>query len=165
MEIDVLASELNNSISTNGELRCGEYAFKLKMNPWQHPIFNKNIHRLLVLLTALCHGCGGVIYLLTDDTQPVTEEIFHFYKGRLNEVLGSHLKSFSLPINMVPICLALGAHRSWAALLLKRCNVTLIYPPLEKHIVLDIDIFGQIHTRVVPGTQTQHRNEQQLNIF
>ncbi len=160
MEVDILAEQLNNSISTPRELRCREYAFKLKMNPWQHPTFDPNIYHLLALLTPLCRGCGGVIYFLTDDIQPVTQEIFQVYKERFKTLIASHLESFSPWTNMVQVGLKLGTHRSWAALLLKRSDVTLKYPPVEtegtgKPTAFDIDIFGHIHTIVVSDTQNQ----------
>ncbi len=161
MEIDILAGELNKSIPAPKELRrFGEYAFTLKMNPWQHPIFDENIHRLLAFISFLCRGSGGVIYFLTDDIELVTQKLFQVYKDRLEELTSSHLESFTLPISMVQICLPLGIRRLWAALLLKGANVTLKYPPVEtpgigENIVSDIDIFGQIHTRLVSDTQSQ----------
>ena len=115
--MDTLVDELNNCVSLPPELRCGEYTFKLKMNPWQHPIFDHNLHHMLALLTSLYSGCGGVIYLMADDGQDVTEETFKHYKERLTSKIWEY---FCLPVTMVQLSITLGTHRSWAVLLLKK---------------------------------------------
>ncbi len=97
VETDMLADELNSSFSTAKELRCGEYSFQLKMNPWQHPRFDKNIHRLLTLLTSLRRGCGGVIYLMADDIENMTQKILQIYKERLYELINRKVGPFTLP--------------------------------------------------------------------
>ncbi len=119
-DLEGLIDELNKSFSLPGELRCGEYSFKLKMNPWQHPIFDDNIHRLFALLSSLARGCGGVVYLMADDAQTVTQEIFQAYQGRLHALIGREAETLSLLTNMVQVSLLLGTHRSWAALFLKK---------------------------------------------
>ncbi len=113
------------------------------MKPWQHPIFDENIHHLMALLISLSRGCGGVIYLLTDDIQPVRQEIFQIYKGRLHSLICKD----TLPISIVQVSLSLNADRSWAAVLLKKSNNTLKYPKVEttkgilRSITFEIDMF------------------------
>ncbi len=166
-DVDMLASELNLSVSTPRELRCGEYSFRFKTNPWQHPIFNEDIHRLLALLTPLCRGCGGVIYFLTDDMQPVTKEIFQVYRERLLALIGTNMETYPLPISMAPLSLLLGTHRAWAAVLLKKSNSTQKYPSVEskankgssRDVIFEIDIFGEIHTKSMLHTQRQSQME------
>ncbi len=160
METDTLTDELNSSFSTSRELRCGEYSFKLKMNPWQHPIFDENIHHLLALLPSLYHGCGGVVYLMADDIEHVTDEIFRVFKERLHELIGRNLGSLPLPTNMIQLSLPLGAHSSWAALFMKKSPGATTYPPVEtkgilKPIIFEMDMFGQMHTRSMSHTQSQ----------
>ncbi len=156
---DMLVDDLN-SFSTAVEPRCGEYSFKLKMNPWQHPIFDENIHHLLALLPALCSGCGGVIYLMTEDVQTVPQQIFQIYKERLCEIIGTNVETFRFLTNMVQVSLLLGTHRSWAALMLKKSHDTRNYRPIDakgiwKPMSLELDKFGQLHTRLMSDTQSQ----------
>ncbi len=139
-----------------GELRCGEYSFKLKMNPWQHPIFD-NIHRLFALVSSLCRGCGGVVYLMADDAQTVTQNIFQVYQERLHALIDKNTETLSLLTNMVQISLLLGTHRSWAALLLKKSCDTLNQPPAEiaaicKPLTLDFALSGQIYIKYEPDS-------------
>ncbi len=150
----MLSGELNKSVSRPGELRCGEYSFKLKMNPWQHPIFDENIQHLLVLVTSLRNRCGGVIYLVTDDMQTVKQETFLVYEERLYALIDKNLESLHLLINMFQVCQQSDTHRAWAVLLLKKVYNTLKYPPVIT-ITFDMDIFGQMHTRPMSDTQTQ----------
>ncbi len=168
-DIDRLADDLNKTLSTPGELRCGEYSFKLRMNPWQHPMFDENIHYLLSLLKSLCRGCGGVVYFVVDDIQTVPQEIFQIYKERLHELIGRNLESFPLHANMVRVCSLLGTHRSWAAFLLKRSYGTLTYPQVEtkrswKPIPFHMDVFGKMHTKSMPNTQSQTRKMARTSI-
>ncbi len=155
------------SISRPGELRCGEYSFKLNINPWQHPIFDENIHRLLTLLTALCRGCGGVVYLMTDDIQPVEQEIFHHNKERLYELFDKSLESFPQLTEMFQVSLLLGEHRSWAALLQKRSYDKLEYRPVKskilKPISFEMDMFGQMHTKSIRDTQGESNREMETS--
>ncbi len=166
-EIDLLADELNTCLSTPRELRCAEYSFKVKTNPWQHPIFDDNIQRLLALLTSLRGGCGGVIYLIADDMQKVPQEVFKVYKMRLHELIGITIDSFPLPTNMVQVSLLFGTHRSWAALLLKT-SYTLKYPLLDTKVIwkpatFDVDMFGEIHAKPVSDAQNQRCMELELS--
>ncbi len=158
----MLVDELNMSSCIPGELRCGEYSFKLKMNPWQHPIFDKNTYHLLALLTSLRYGCGGVIYLMVDSRQTVTDEIFHIYKKRLYTLLSKNMECFHLPTHMFQVSLVMGSHRSWAAVLLTLFHGTLKYTPMEtmgiwKQTSFEIDIFGQLH--ILPPTDTQSQSD------
>ena len=158
-EVDKLIDELNKSISTPVELRCGEYSFQLKMNPWQHPIFDENMQRLLALFTSLRSGCGGVIYLMSDDMETVRDEIFQVYKERLHALIVRHIEKFTLQMNMVQVSL-LGTHRTWAALLLTKSRDELKYLPLEtrtiwKPITLDLDKFGHIYTKPESESQSE----------
>ena len=144
------------------ELVCGEYSFKLQANPYQHPAFEKNTHRLLALLTSLRSTCGGVIYLVGEDDKIVTLEKFHLFRQRLNRFVGKTLETFLLPINMV-ISLKIGRQRSWAAILLKKSYDTLKYPTMEKRgiwkpMTFQIDMFGQVHTKL-SDAQSQHKRE------
>ncbi len=165
-ETDMLADDLNSIFSTPRELRCGEYSFKLKMNPWQHPIFDENIYHLLALLTSLRRGCGGVVYLMADDTENITQEIVQVYKERLHELLNRGIRLSLLLTNMVPVTLQLGTDRSLAALLMKKSYDTLQNLTLEtkgtwKPIIFEMDMFGQMHTRSVLDTQCHgHRQNE-----
>ncbi len=132
-----------------GELRCGEYSFKVKMNPWQHPIFDENMHSLLALVSSLCRGCGGVVYLMADDAHTVTQDIFQVYQDRLHALIGREAETLSLLTNMVQVALILGTQTSWAALFMKKSSDTLKHIPVEtgamwKPITLKIDLFGRI---------------------
>ncbi len=147
-----------------GELRCGEYSLKLKMNPWQHPIYDENIHRLFAMLSTLCSGCGGVVYLLADDAQTVTQEIFQVYQERLHELIGRNRETLSLLTNMVQVSLLLGTHRSWAAVFLKKSRDTLKntlkQPSVEtgtiwNSITLDFDLFGQMYNKRDSGSESE----------
>ncbi len=160
----MLAGELSRTFSTPGELRCGEYSFNLKMNPLQHPIYDANIHHLLALFTSLCHGCGGVVYLVTHDVENVTHKTFQVYKERLLAVISAKLKCLALPANMVQVSLLLGTHRSWAAVLVKKSCKILTYPPVEtrgiwKPVNFEIDLFGQMHTKPLSATQSPNFRE------
>ncbi len=153
----MLAAELNKNFSTPRELRCGEYSFKLRMNHRQHPVYDNNIHHLFALFTSLHCGCGGVVYLMTDDAENVTQEVFEVYKERLLALIGTKLPRLPLLPNMIQVSLLLGTQRSWAALLLKKSYDTLKYPPVEtkgiwKPLTFEIDLFGQIHTKNVSDT-------------
>ncbi len=127
-DIVVLAGELNRCSSMPEGLRCGEYEFKLKMNPWQHPIYEENIHILLALLTSLRHGCGGVVYLMTEDTENVAQDIFNVYQGRLLPLISRKLESQT---DMVRVSFRFGTHLAWAALLLKKAYDALKYLAAE----------------------------------
>ncbi len=163
-EIDKLADELNICFSTATELTCGEYSFNLKMNPWQHPIFDENLHRLIALLTSLRRGCGGVVYLVTDDTETVTQEIFQTYKERLYELIDKNVESFALSTKIIQLCSELDTYRSWASLLIKMSYSALKYSLVESKgiwipITFEMDIFGKMHTRPMSDIQSQGNME------
>ncbi len=82
------------------------------MNPWQHPIFDENLHRLLALLSPLCNGCGGVVYLMADDAQTVTQENIQVYQERLYAPIDKKIETPSLMTNLAHVSLLLGTHRS-----------------------------------------------------
>ncbi len=158
----MLADELKNSLSTPRELMCGENSFKLKMNPWQHPIFDENIHHLLTLVFSLCRGCGGVVFLVVDDIENVTRDIFQVYKERLHELINRNLRPLSFSTNMVQICSLLGTQRAWAALLLKKSYDTMKYPPVQttgtwEPTSFGMDIFGQMLMTPVSASQRTER--------
>ncbi len=141
------------------------------MNPWQHPSYDENIHHLLALLTALCGGCGGVVYLITDDTENVTQETFHIYQKRVLALIGRKLEGLSLSVNMVQFSLLLGTHRSWAAVLLKKSYAALKYPPVEtkgiwkpQPVTFEIDMFGQIHTTPLSYTHSHNYQEKERSL-
>ncbi len=164
-----MADELNRTSSMPGELRCGEYAFKLKMNPWQHPIFDETIYHLLALLMALHRACGGVIYLTADDIEHLTQEIFQVFKDRLYVTIGKNLCSFPLQLDIVRVSLLLGTHRSWAALLLKKSHDMPKYLLVEnkgiwKGITLEIEISGKVHAKHLPDTQVQNHIETERSL-
>ncbi len=160
IDAKMIVGELNKSASILGELRCGEYAFKLAMNPWQHPVYDKNIHHLFALLTCLGRGCGGVIYFIYNDVQSVTQEEFELYVERLRALIDKNLGTLLLTISMVQVAILIGTHRSWAVLLLKKSHDPLKYPPVEtkgiwKATNFKLDILGQIYTTQVSATQNQ----------
>ncbi len=164
-EVDVLVGELNQCICKSSELRCGEYSFKLKMNPYQHPVFDKNIAYLLALLTTLGSGSGGVIFFLDHDLQAVTRETFDLHKERLNRLTDKKLESRCPPMNMVQISVMLGnQQKTWAALLVKKSYVTLKYLPAPtedtwKPMGFGIDMNGQIGSKSISETQTENPEE------
>ncbi len=152
-----------------GELRCGEYSFKLKMNPWQHPIFDENIHLLFALLSSLCRGCGGVVYLMADDAPNVTQEIFQVYQERLHALIGRNGETLSLLTNMVQVSLLLGTHRSWAALFLKKSCDTLKQPSVETGtiwtpITVEFDLFGQIYAITESDSQSESDQDMKRSV-
>ncbi len=123
----------------------------LRMNPWQHPIFDQNIHHLLALLTSLYSACGGVVYLVTDDEQAVTQERFDVHKQRLGALVGRKLKAGCPSMSMVQVSLLLDTHRSWAAILLKKSYDTLKNKPVEIKGIREptkfgMDMSGEIHS-------------------
>ena len=163
----MLVDELNKCISKSKDLRCGEYSFKLKLNPWQHPIFDKNIHHLLALLTLLRGGCGGVIYFLGDDEHTVTQESVELYKERLKTLADKKLECFPSSVNLVQMSLLLGMQRTWAALLLKKSYAIPRYPSamvegIWKPINFDIDMHGLIRSKSISETHSRDAEEIQI---
>ncbi len=151
------------------ELRSGDYSFNLHLNPWQHPIFDKNIHHLFALLTALRTTCGGVIFLFADDNHSsVTQTTFQLYKERLGALLNRDPKSSSLSMNVIQVSLLLGPHKSWAALLVKQSIDAKKYPLVEnkgiwKPTNFDINIFGTIHAKPTSVMQSQKKKENEAS--
>ncbi len=134
------------------------------MNPWQHPIFDQNIHCLVALLRLLWSHCGGVIYLMADDGQDVTEKSFKRYMERLTSKIWER---FSLPVNMVRVSMVLGKCRAWAVLLLKKSNNTPYTLPEEtksiwKSATFEMDMFGHIHKKCAPDTLSHTYRKKQL---
>ncbi len=160
-ETNILADHLSRSLSTPEELRCGEYSFNLKLNPWQHPIFDENVHRLLALVTSLRHGCGGVIYLMDDGMQNVTHEIFQVSIERLTELIGRKLDFFPSSSNIARVALPIGTCRSWAAILLNKGHCTRKYPPM---VNLEIDMFGKIYENPELDAQSHDYRETERSL-
>ena len=130
------------------------------MNPWQHPIFDENIHLLLALVSSLCRGCGGVVYLMADDAQTVTQENIKVYQERLYALIDKNIETPSLMTNMAQVSLLLGTHKSWAALFLKRSCDELKQTSLEtgaiwKPLTLAFDLSGQIYTKPDSDSQSE----------
>ncbi len=153
-----MIDDLNKSAFLPNEIRCGEYSFKVHMNPWQHPLFDQNIHHLLTALTSLGNGCGGVIYLIDDDGHTATQECFETFEQRLTALVGSKLELSARSFKLLQISLQLGMQRTWAVLILREVPQTLKYPVQEtkglwKPSSFQIDICGRIHADTVSETQ------------
>ncbi len=107
------------------EIRCPEYSFKVAVNPWQHPEFDKNIHHLFALTTALCNTCGGMIFLIADDAeQHITRKIIDRFQSRLIEAILHRTEN--LPqnlINFTQVPLWLTTQGVWAAIYLKKSKL------------------------------------------
>ncbi len=59
--------EVNACVVPGRQLRCADYAFKLPINPRQHPRFAKGIHHLMTMIVSLSNRCGGVVFLTRQD--------------------------------------------------------------------------------------------------
>ncbi len=165
MEIEKLVDDLSVGASTPTDLRCGEYAFEVAVNPSQHPIFDNHLPHLFALLPSLCVSCGGLVYLMGDDKHFVKHETFERFKERLKALIAKKCGSYSVCINVIPVSFQLRTQRAWAAILAKKSydTNTLNFLPLEikgigKPMGFDVDMFGQIHTKGVYDTQS-HENK------
>ncbi len=117
--------ELNRCAMEQGELRCPEYSFKMAMNPWQHPVLDKNIHHLLTLVTTLCNTCGGVIFLTTDDPEEhVTMEVTERFQSRITELVIKNTGIQERKINFTKVPFCIDGQIPWTAIHLKRSDMT-----------------------------------------
>ena len=125
-ELEQDIHELNKCALCHSELQCPEYAFRLVMNPWQHPCMNKNIHHLIVLVSSLCNTCGGVIFLTTERNQGVPSQYVQLFKDRLVKLIHNRFGNItSRMINFIEAPSCLGQKKSWTAIHVKRCAVSL----------------------------------------
>ncbi len=123
-------------------LRCGEYAFRVPINPRGDPEIDENIEHLRVLLVILYNTCGGVIYLTTEGSKSVDRPIFEGFEKIFFDMikkktgLSKHLFSFE------KISLTFETQTSWGVLILPSTtegNQTDTLP----YFRLDID--GNLH--------------------
>ncbi len=127
------------------------------MNPWQHPIFDENIHCLLALLSSLCRGCGGVVYLMAADAQAVTLEIFQIYQERLHALIGSEAETLFTDKHGSDI-FAIRHTQIMDCTCSEKSSFTLKHTPVEtggiwKPITLEFDLFGQIYAKPESDSQ------------
>ena len=107
------------------------------MNPFQHPIFDKNIYHLIALLTALTNTCGGVVQLNTHDRTVLWE------REQLTSYASQLLSMTSINKNLIQIYQG-GDTAPWALIVAKNCQDTLLSNSGSKSVKLGIDINGQL---------------------
>ncbi len=144
------------------EIKCAEYSFEIDTNPWQHPIFDKNIHRFLAAVAALCNGCGGVMYLVGDDVEALPIDTVEMFEQRLIEIIERTFDR-SPVANFVQVSLNSGSRRkkTWAALLLKKTVSKLQNPAIEEgqHTVFRTDLWGSILIETSPNQQEEMQSD------
>ncbi len=124
-DIGQFLHELDRCAVISTELRCPEYSFKIEINPWQHPCLDKNIHRLVALITALGNTCGGLIYLVADDPQTkIPSKVVETFQSRLIERLAGMKITF-----IVRVPLTSWKQRPWIAIHLKKIQKPVKYVP------------------------------------
>ncbi len=104
------------------------------------------------------------MYLLTDFAENVTYGVFTEFKKRLLELIGKKLDALCVQINMAQVSILLGAHRSFAAVFLKKSYKTINYPPVKTDGIwppatFAIDMSGQIHITPVLDTHSHDCSE------
>ncbi len=153
--------ELNRYVVKQGELRCPEYAFKLAMNPWQHPKLDKNIHHVLALVASLCNTCGGVIFLTADDPETiVTKEVLERFQSRLTELILEIANNIPQNrINFTQVPFPLGRRRPWIAIHLKGSELALSFDSAADSNLLRLrtDLCGFIRNEKT----SDHQDEEQ----
>ncbi len=146
--MDSTMRNLRNLNTSSKYLRCGEYAFRVPINPYQHPKFDGNIQHLLAMLATLYNTCGGVIYLTMECSKSVGAEKIKQFKKRFlvmikhNTGLPKHLFSF------IETALLFERQRSWGALIVP-CTTEGPLAGLQTDYCMNID--GDIS----PVQQTQ----------
>ncbi len=154
LRIEEFIDELNRCAVFRGELDYGEYSFEMNVNPWQHPIFDKNIHLLLGIFSSLCNSCGGVIYLMTESMEKVAEDDLALFKQRLVSLLSRRL-GCSPKMRLSHTSVQLGTRMSWAMLRVYKALDMLKYPPTEtigfwSPVQFQIDLSGQVYVDDIP---------------
>ncbi len=142
-------------------LNCADYSFEVDMNPWQHPIFDKNMHHLLAAVAALCNGCGGIIYLVGEDVERLPKDTFKRFEQRSTALITRTFEISSLVGNFVQVSLSSGEKKIWAAVLLKKSRSKLQYPTAGEwqHTLCKTDLWGSVSVETTQPAHRQHREE------
>ena len=127
--LEELQHEMNRCTVGARDLMYPEYSFELRVNPWQHPVFDKNIHCLLTLVTALCNGCGGIICLMDDDSNTeITGAVIETFQSRLLEVIEKRIEFVpKKKINFTQTTWTLGHRKPWVVIHVKKSDENLKY--------------------------------------
>ncbi len=122
--------ELNACAVAPKVLSRAEYSFQLRVNPWQHPALDQNIHHLLAILTALCNDCGGVVYLTTHscEVQVVTKLTFELFKQRL---LAQIKEATEQLVDIQEASEQLRKEEIWATIQVRETEGTVQYPKMQ----------------------------------
>ena len=81
----LLLADCNAFAQEVRELQCPEFCFKFPFNPFQHPRYSENIHKLSIAIDALGRSIGGVVILCMEPGRSdyVKPGCFFEFKKRL----------------------------------------------------------------------------------
>ncbi len=143
-EVEKFVDEINSYAVDSKTTSRTEYSFQLQINPWQHPMLDRNIHHLLAILTALSNDCGGFVYLATDpcEMQLVAHEIFEQFKQRL---LHQITKMGKLSVDIDEPSEQLRQDKVWATIWVREIQGAVHYPTgLCKPTEFRMGLSGQV---------------------
>ncbi len=161
--------ELNQCALDPGDLCCLEYSYTLNMNPCQHPVMDKNIHHLFVLVRSLSNTCGGVInFTLEDPETTITRAMVTTFEGRLTELIASKTELSKKNFFFIHLPLYLGTKQPWSAIYLNKSRRKLKYAPLDsrsgsKQTEFYIDMCGLIRITEPPDHQRHLQQSSSIN--
>ena len=144
--------EVNACVVPGRQLRCADYAFKLPINPRQHPRFAKGIHHLMTMIVSLSNRCGGVVFLTRQDWDAEADDTsLETFKSRLLGLVGTKLQiPFDL-ITLIPTSQSLGNDRAWGAISVAISEKKLNYAfPFEGPVTYFIDHHGYVFCAKAP---------------
>ncbi len=129
--LEELQHEMNRCTVGARDLIYPEYSFELGVNPWQHPVFDKNIHCLLTLVTALCNGCGGIICLVEDESNTeITGAVIETFQSRLLQLMEKRIALVpKKKINFTQTTWTLGHRKPWVVIHVKKTDANMKYAP------------------------------------
>ena len=109
--------DLRKSAIPPKHLRCGEYAFKFPVNPYQHPRCDDNIHHVLAMVATLYDSCGGVIYLTKEGAEVVDEHTVKLFKDRFLAMISHKTELSTTLFSFIEVSALFETQKSWGALI------------------------------------------------
>ncbi len=116
-------NELNQCAVSTEAITTPEYAFQVTINPYQHPMFDRNMQHLLAMLVSLSNTCGGIVYLTANPELKVTTDAFSLFHNRLVELTCSETKLSQ----QLMVVRQLESHRAWGCIILEKSQQKLNY--------------------------------------
>ncbi len=154
--------DLQKITATPKNLTCGEYAFTISINPYQHPQFDSNIHHLLAIFGTLYNACGGVIYLTRQGNDPVPKQKIDLFGTRFLQMV-SHRTGISRDLfSFIEFTQTFDTERSWGSLVLLSRAAHQASIQVEFSLAIDGDIYPVEQTES-QNTDTQTTLQQRIN--